>query len=50
VTDVLSLALEPAGSIGHDTLTLSGSDLTAAIGNVLSQLSRSPRRRSEEEA
>lgn len=30
--EILALALESGGSIGHDSLSLCGSDLTAEIG------------------
>lgn len=32
VQDVLAAGLEAGGSVGHDTLTLSGTDLTAEVG------------------
>lgn len=32
VEDVLPLALEPAGSVGHHTLSLGGSDGSAEVG------------------
>lgn len=30
--EILALALEARGSVGHDTLTLSGSDLATEVG------------------